>query len=142
MYPLTVQKVTVIPDGTPPPPDPYQPYATREMLRQRVLAAGGRCPLQATRDQLLELCDSLGLPVTPEPPAARPFQAAKPTASPQVVRKLRRSALANYTAKQLRALCHDADPSWRPHLRSGRATYLNWLRERGLVDDDVADGGQ
>lgn len=120
-------------EGALPPPDTRR-VVTREMMRRHLLDHGIVVRAGATRDEMLPIFGAEGLSLddvgtTAQRPAE--YRPAPITPKPEKMN------VAGYGAQQLKAICKQLDPEFRPPTKANRWVYMAFLYGRGLVDANV-----
>lgn len=118
-----------------PVPDFTRRPVTREMMRRALVAMGFDIRPTATRDTMERLMAENGIPpsaILAPPRPAVVYQAPAPVVERKTI------DVKGLSANQLRALCKDIDPDFKPAMKSNKNVYLGFLVGRGLIDANEA----
>ncbi len=114
-----------------PVPDFRQRPITREDMRRALVSMGFDVRATATRESMERLMAENGITMA-HITAPRPRPVAYQAPAPAVKRET--IDVTGMTANQLRALCKDIDPEFKPPMKSNRNVYLAFLVAAGRID--------
>lgn len=114
-----------------PVPDFRQRPITREDMRRALIRMGFDIRATATRDSMERVMAENGITmahITAPQPRPVVYQAPAPAAKRETI------DVNGLSANQLRALCKDIDPAFKPPMKSNKNVYLAFLVAAGRID--------